>query len=127
MRHVAARNAIRLGPGREARLITFYLGVGLCQKIDAAYISELNQVDEYVGSFIGDPGTGSRILQVVANFRIINPLQFGSEFAHFGSQGQRQVTDRVPPSPATGRSKATQAIAEDIELARHGQILARRA
>ena len=124
MRHVAARKTVRLGLRREAGLITFYLGVGLRQKVDAAHIGELDQVYEHVGSFIGDPGTRSRILQVVTDFRIINPLQLCPEFAHFGSQGQRQVTDRVPSSPATGRSKATQTITEDIELARHGQILA---
>jgi len=118
---------VRLGPGREARLIAFYLGVSLCQEVNTAHIGELNQVDEHVGSFIGDPGTGSRILQVAAYLRIINPLQFCSELAHFSSQGQCQVTDRVPSSPAPSRSKATQAIAEDIELARHGEIVARRA
>ena len=80
---------IRLGLRREARLIAFYLGVSLRQEVDAAHIGELNQVDEHVGSFLGDPGAGGRILQVAADSRIINPLQFCSELAHFSSQGQR--------------------------------------
>jgi hypothetical protein len=126
-RQMGARDAVSLGPGWEAGLVTFYLGVGLRQKINAAHISELHQIDEHVGNFIGDPCAGGRIFQVVTYFRIVNPPQFCSKFADFRSQGQRQVTNRVAPSPAPGHSKATQAITEDIELARHGQIVTRRA
>ena len=80
---------IGLGPRREARLIAFYLCVGLRQEVDAAHVGELNQVNEHVGSFLGDPGMGGRILQVAVDSRIINPLQFCSELAHFSSQSQR--------------------------------------
>jgi hypothetical protein len=126
MRHVAARAAVSLGMRREAGLIAFYLGVCLRQKIDTTHVGELNQVYKHVGSFIGDPGTRSGILQVTTDFRVVNPLQFRSKLAHFCSQGQRQVTDRVPSPPATRRCEPTQTVAEDIELARHGQIVARR-
>ena len=120
MRHLVDRDAISPGLRRETRLVALDLGISRGQQVDTAHVSELDQVDKHVSSFISDPGAGSRILQVTGDFRIVNPLQLRSKFADFRGQGQRQVTDRVPTPPASRRSKTTQAAAEDIELARHG-------
>jgi hypothetical protein len=75
-------------------------GVSLRQKVDAAHIGELNQVDEHVGGFVSDPGAGSRIFQVAADSRIINPLRLGSKFATSAVKASARLrTECAPPQP----------------------------